>query len=34
VRSAEEAVGLELEAQLWSMRQPEFAERMAARRKK
>ena len=32
VRSAEEAVSLELEAQLWSMRQPEFAERMAARR--
>jgi enoyl-CoA hydratase len=34
VRSAEEAVSLELEAQLWSMRQPEFAERMAARRSK
>ena len=34
VRSAEEAVSLELEAQLWSMRQPEFAERMAARRPK
>jgi len=34
VRGAEEAVGLELEAQLWSMRQPEFAERMAARRKR
>jgi enoyl-CoA hydratase len=34
VRGAEEAVSLELEAQLWSMRQPEFAERMAARRKR
>ena len=34
IRSAEDAVSVELEAQLWSMRQPEFAERMAARRKR
>ena len=33
-RVADEAVNLELEAQLWSMRQPDFAERMAARRSK
>jgi enoyl-CoA hydratase len=33
IESAEEAVSLELEAQLWSMRQPDFAERLAARRK-
>ncbi|MBV8160999.1 MAG: enoyl-CoA hydratase, partial [Acidimicrobiia bacterium] len=33
VRSADEAVSVELEAQLWSMRQPDFAERLEARRK-
>ena len=34
IRGAEDAVNVELEAQLWSMRQPEFAERIAARRKR
>jgi enoyl-CoA hydratase len=34
VTSAEEAVSIELEAQLWSMRQPDFAERLKARRKR
>jgi enoyl-CoA hydratase len=34
VTSADEAVSLELEAQLWSMQQPDFAERLKARRKK
>jgi enoyl-CoA hydratase len=34
VTSSEEAVAMELEVQLWSMRQPEFAERLQARRKK
>jgi enoyl-CoA hydratase len=33
VTSPDEAVSLELEAQLWSMRQPDFAERLKARRK-
>jgi hypothetical protein len=32
VRTADEAVSVELEAQLWSMRQPDFAERLRARR--
>jgi len=32
VQSSEEAVALELEAQLWSMSQPDFAERLAALR--
>ena len=32
VHSSEEAVALELEAQLWSMSQPDFAERLAALR--
>jgi enoyl-CoA hydratase len=30
INSHDEAVELELAAQLWSMRQPEFAERLAA----
>jgi enoyl-CoA hydratase len=34
VRSSDEAVSVELEAQLWSMRQPDFAERLRARRQK
>ena len=34
VTSPDEAVSVELEAQLWSMRQPDFAERLKARRKK
>jgi enoyl-CoA hydratase len=34
VTTSEEAVSMELEVQLWSMRQPEFAERLQARRKK
>jgi enoyl-CoA hydratase len=34
VRSADEAVSVELEAQLWSMRQPDFAERLRARRQR
>jgi enoyl-CoA hydratase len=34
VSSPDEAVSVELEAQLWSMRQPDFAERLKARRKK
>ncbi|HEY2428882.1 MAG TPA: enoyl-CoA hydratase [Acidimicrobiales bacterium] len=34
VASHEEAVDVELEAQLWSMAQPEFAERLEAMRKK
>ncbi len=34
VSSPDEAVSLELEAQLWSMQQPDFAERLKARRKK
>jgi hypothetical protein len=32
VRTSGEAVALELEAQLWSMAQPDFAERLAALR--
>ena len=32
VQSSEEAVAVELEAQLWSMSQPDFAERLAALR--
>lgn len=34
VASHEEAVDVELEAQLWSMAQPEFAERLAAMRRR
>jgi enoyl-CoA hydratase len=34
VASPDEAVSVELEAQLWSMKQPDFAERLKARRKK
>jgi enoyl-CoA hydratase len=34
VTSPDEAVSVELEAQLWSMQQPDFAERLKARRKK
>lgn len=34
VSSPDEAVSVELEAQLWSMQQPDFAERLKARRKK
>jgi enoyl-CoA hydratase len=34
VQTPDEAVTLELDAQLWSMGQPEFVERMAARRSK
>jgi len=34
ITSADEAVSVELEAQLWSMQQPDFAERLKARRKK
>ena len=34
VASIDEAVSMELEAQLWSMQQPDFAERLKARRKK
>jgi enoyl-CoA hydratase len=34
VQSPDEAVSVELEAQLWSMQQPDFAERLKARRKK
>jgi hypothetical protein len=33
VASSDEAVSVELEAQLWSMQQPDFAERLKARRK-
>ncbi|MBV9039502.1 MAG: enoyl-CoA hydratase [Acidimicrobiia bacterium] len=34
VSTSDEAVSLELEAQLWSMQQPDFAERLSARRSK
>jgi len=34
ITSPDEAVSVELEAQLWSMQQPDFAERLKARRKK
>lgn len=34
VNTPDEAVSVELEVQLWSMRQPDFAERLKARRKK
>jgi hypothetical protein len=34
VTTPEEAVSVELEVQLWSMRQPDFAERLRARRKR
>ena len=34
VETSEEAVSMELEVQLWSMRQPDFVERLQARRKK
>jgi len=33
ITSPDEAVSVELEAQLWSMQQPDFAERLKARRK-
>jgi enoyl-CoA hydratase len=34
ITSPDEAVSVELEAQLWSMQQPDFAERLKARRRK
>ena len=34
ITSPDEAVSVELEAQLWSMQQPDFAERLKARRNK
>jgi enoyl-CoA hydratase len=34
VSESSEAVDIELQAQLWSMQQPDFAERLNARRKK
>jgi len=34
IETSEEAVSMELEVQLWSMRQPDFVERLQARRKK
>ncbi|MBV8559803.1 MAG: enoyl-CoA hydratase, partial [Acidimicrobiia bacterium] len=34
VTSLDEAVSVELEAQLWSMQQPDFAERLEARRRR
>ena len=34
ITSPDDAVSVELQAQLWSMQQPDFAERLKARRKK